>query len=147
MIWTLFLNVNNKMVIYMQSEPHQNKIFDVNNKPKGLRRLYLASKNSVRAISWLFTNESAFRQECVALFIAILLSFFLDISFTEKLLLISSVLFVILCEIINTAIEVIVDRIGLEINPQSGLAKDLGSAAVSISIFLAIIAWLGVLIN
>lgn len=131
----------------MQSESQQNEIFNVNNKPKGFRRLYLASKNSMRAISWLFTNESAFRQESVALFFAIILSFFLGISFTEKLLLICSVLFVILCEMLNTAIEVIVDRIGLEINPLSGLAKDLGSAAVSISIILAVIVWLRILIS
>lgn len=119
-----------------------NEFFDVKAKPRGLKRLILATKNSARAINWLFKNESAFKQECVALLAAILMSFTLNITLSEQIILIGSVLFVMLCEIVNTAIEVVVDRISLEIHPLSGLAKDLGSAVVSISIILAILVWL-----
>ena len=59
----------------------------------------------------------------------------------EQILLLGAIVFVMLCEIINTAIEVIVDRISLEIHPLSGLAKDLGSAVVSVSIILASLVW------
>lgn len=126
----------------MSNEDKPPKVFNAHAKPTGLTRLFLAMKNSSRALLWLFHNEAAFRQECVALLIAIPLSFVLNITPLEQIVLIGSVLFVMLTEIINTAIEVIVDRIGLEIHPQSGLAKDLGSAAVSISIILATLTWL-----
>lgn len=123
----------------------QNKtvlFFDVKSKPRGIKRLILATKNSARALTWLFKNESAFRQECVALFAAIPVSFALNITLSEQIILIGSVLFVMLCEIVNTAIEVVIDRISLEIHPLSGLAKDLGSAVVSISLILALLVWL-----
>nr|WP_297347418.1 diacylglycerol kinase [uncultured Glaciecola sp.] len=128
----------------MQNETSTNSTFNVNAKPKGLLRLYLAVKNSARAIKWLIKNESAFRQEALALLIAIPVTFVIDASPTEQLILIATVLFVMLVEIINTAIEVVVDRIGVELNPLSGLAKDLGSAAVSISLVLAALTWIGI---
>jgi diacylglycerol kinase (ATP) len=128
----------------MQNETPTNSTFNVSAKPKGLLRLYLAVKNSGRAIKWLIKNESAFRQEALALLIAIPTTFVIDASPTEQLILIATVLFVMLVEIINTAIEVVVDRIGVELNPLSGLAKDLGSAAVSISLVLAAFTWIGI---
>jgi diacylglycerol kinase (ATP) len=128
----------------MPNEISTNSVFDNNAKPKGVTRLYLALKNSCRAFSWLLKNESAFRQEAVALLIAITLTFFIEVTPIEQLILIGTVLLVMLIEIINTAIEVVVDRIGLEIHPLSGLAKDLGSAAVSISLILAALTWFGI---
>lgn len=128
----------------MQNKIQTNAIFDNNAKPKGITRLYLALRNSCRAFSWLLKNESAFRQEGVALLLAIPLTFFIGVTPVEQIILIATVLFVMLIEIINTAIEVVVDRVGLEIHPLSGLAKDLGSAAVSISLILAALTWLGV---
>ncbi|GAC34051.1 diacylglycerol kinase [Paraglaciecola polaris] len=125
----------------MLNDSQTNTLFDANAKPRGFKRIYLASKNSLRALIWLFINESAFRQECLALVIAIPITFLLNVSLIEQTILISVILFVILCEILNTAIEVIVDRIGLEMNTLSGLAKDLGSAAVTVSILLALITW------
>jgi len=121
-------------------------MFDSNNKPKGLKRIYLASLNSFKAFKWLYQNESAFRQEILLLLIVIPISFAFDISRLEQITLVLSVVFILFTEIINTAIETVVDRIGLEINPLSGLAKDLGSAAVLISIFIAIVVWLVILI-
>lgn len=121
-------------------------MFDNKNKPKGLKRIYLATLNSTRAFKWLLNNEAAFRQELMLLVCSIPLTFLFNITFKEQLILIISILFIIFTEIINTAIEAVVDRVGLEIHPLSGLAKDLGSAAVLISIFIAVCTWLIVLI-
>lgn len=121
-------------------------MFDVNAKPQGLKRLYLAGINSFRAIRWLYKNESAFKQELLMLIVAIPISFWFEITFSEQLILILALLFVVFTEIINTAIEAVVDRIGLDIHPLSGLAKDLGSAAVLLSIVMAMVVWWIILI-
>ena len=120
--------------------------FDKKQQAKGLKRLYLASLNSARGFRWLSKNESAFRQELLLLALAVPLVLLLELTFAERLMLIASVLFVILVEVINTAIEVVVDRIGTEIHPLSGLAKDLGSGAVFVSILIATCIWLMVLV-
>lgn len=121
-------------------------MFDNINKPIGIRRIYLASINSCRAFKWLYSNESAFKQEILLLLLAIPISFMFDISIKEQVVLILAVLFIMFTEIINTAIEAIVDRIGLDIHPLSGLAKDLGSAAVLISLIVAASIWLLILL-
>ncbi|MDN3653837.1 diacylglycerol kinase [Thalassotalea ponticola] len=121
-------------------------MFDSDNKPQGLKRIYLATLNSIRAFRWLVQNEKAFVQELFLLVICVPITFLFDISFTEQVVLIIAVLFIIFTEIVNTAIEAVVDRIGLEIHPLSGLAKDLGSAAVLVSIVIASLTWLAILI-
>lgn len=107
--------------------------FEPSNKPVGITRIYLAFKNSCRAFNWLIKNEAAVRQEIVLLLINLVLISVWSITVYEKLLLLCAVLFLLFAEVINTAIEVTIDRIGYEINPLSGLAKDLGSAAVLIA--------------
>lgn len=119
--------------------------FDNTNKPVGIRRLYLATKNSLRAVAWLVRNESAFRQEASLLIFTLLFTPFLDISSYEKIALIVSVVFVMFAEIINTAVEVTIDRVGLEIHPLAGLAKDLASAAVLFAMIIASSVWIVVL--
>jgi diacylglycerol kinase (ATP) len=121
-------------------------VFDNKNKPKGIQRIILASLNSFSAFKWLYQNESAFRQELLLLFIAMPISFIFDISAKEQVSLILAVLFILFTEIINTAIETVVDRVSLDIHPLSGLAKDLGSAAVFISLIVASSIWLVVLL-
>lgn len=121
-------------------------MFDTNNKPTGLKRIYLAFLNSVRAFKWLIKNESAFKQELLLLLIAVPLSFFLEVTRMEQVALVLSILFIVFIEIINTAIEAVVDRISLEIHPLSGLAKDLGSAAVLVSLVVAVIVWGAILL-
>jgi diacylglycerol kinase (ATP) len=121
-------------------------MFDNTTKPKGVRRIYLAAVNSLRAFKWLYDNESAFKQELLLLLVVIPTSFVFDISIKEQVILILAIVFVIFTEIINTAIEAVVDRVGLEINPLSGLAKDLGSAAVMVSLLVASCIWLIVLL-
>lgn len=86
-------------------------------------------------------NESAFKQELILLVAAISVAAIWQVSLYEKLALVISVLFVIFAEIVNTAIKSVVDWIGLEIHPLSGLAKDLGSAAVLLSLAICILVW------
>ena len=121
-------------------------MFDNENKPTGVKRIHLATLNSLRAIKWLYHNESAFKQELLLLLIAIPITFIFDITMKEQMVLIMAILFIIFTEIINTAIEAVVDRVGLDIHPLSGLAKDLGSAAVMVSLIIATITWLVVLV-
>jgi len=121
-------------------------MFDKDNKPKGVKRLVLATLNSSRAIGWLLKNEAAFRQELILLLVLIPVTFLFQINLNQQLVLIISILFILFTEIVNTAIEVVVDRIGLEIHPLSGLAKDLGSAAVLISMIVALLIWGAVLL-
>jgi diacylglycerol kinase (ATP) len=131
----------------MNKQEESTVFFDSALKPVGLTRIYLAAKNSLRAFGWLFKNESAFRQECLLLAIAVPISFIFDITAMEQVVLICSILFVMLTEIVNTAIEVIIDRISLKLHPLSGLAKDLGSAAVSISLIIMTLTWSIILLS
>jgi len=119
---------------------------DSSNKPKGLKRIFLAAKHSKNGLFWMYKNEAAFRQELIMLIVLIPITFLVDISKYEQVALIISLLFIVFTEVVNTAIEAVVDRIGLEIHPLSGLAKDLGSAAVLISIAIALILWITILI-
>lgn len=121
-------------------------MFNNQNKPTGIKRVYLAALNSARAIKWLLKNEAAFKQELLLLIAATVITFIIDVTVKEQLVLIIAVLLIIFTEIINTAIEAVVDRVGLDIHPLSGLAKDLGSAAVLLSILIAAMIWLAVLI-
>ena len=116
-------------------------MFDTNNKPTGLKRIMLANENSMKGFRWLLKNEAAFKQELGMLVVITPITFLFSISAFEQAVLVISLLFVIFTEVLNTAIEAVVDRIGLEIHPLSGLAKDLGSAAVFIALTIAFILW------
>lgn len=121
--------------------------FDSSNKPSGLKRIVLAMGNSIRAIRWLFQHESAFRQEMLLLLLSLAVLFYWDIALSEKAVLLVSILFIMFAEIVNTAIEATIDRVGLELHPLSGLAKDLGSAAVLIAMLIGLLSWGTVIIT
>lgn len=110
-------------------------------KQQGIKRIYSAFINSSRGFIWLIKNEAAFKQEFSISILLTFASFFLDINTFEQLVLISVLGFVLIVEIINTAIEATIDRIGLEHHSLSGLAKDLGSLAVLFSLFIAFATW------
>jgi len=114
-------------------------------KHTGLRRLWLATLNSRRSLTWLVRNEAAFREELLLLVGLGSASFALDVTALERCALIVSLLLILLVEILNTAIETTIDRIGTERHPLSGLAKDLGSAAVFLSLVIAAVVWTGIL--
>jgi diacylglycerol kinase (ATP) len=111
----------------------------------GLARLVRAIRCSRAGLSAAWRNEEAFRQELLLGLLLIPLALWLGNSGAERALLIGSLLVLFIVELLNTAVEVVVDRIGLERHDLSGLAKDLGSAAVSLAIVQAVAVWLLVL--
>ncbi|MBZ2209114.1 diacylglycerol kinase [Massilia soli] len=113
----------------------------------GFRRIIAAFVNSIDGFRAAWGNEYAFRQEVIVVLIATVVALMLPISAFQKVFLISVLLLVLLVEIINSAIEAVVDRISLERHPLSKRAKDLGSAAVALSIMIAALAWIVVLSN
>ena len=115
------------------------------NQSTGLTRIYKAAGYSVKGLTAAWKNEAAFRQETVADILAIILAFWLDVDVIARILLIASVVLVIIVEVINSAIEAVVDRIGSELHELSGRAKDMGSAAVFLAILLALFIWITVL--
>ncbi|WP_232848428.1 diacylglycerol kinase [Bowmanella yangjiangensis] len=110
-------------------------------KAQGMTRLIRAGLNSYRAICWLCKHEAAFRQEMLLLAILLPAPLLLDLPLGVRLAMIISLLLIPLVEILNTAIEAVVDRIGPQFHPLSGLAKDLGSAAVLLSMLIASLVW------
>lgn len=113
----------------------------------GLRRIIAAFVNSIDGFRAAWRSEYAFRQEVIVAIIATVVALLLPVSAFQKVFLISVLLLVLLVEIINSAIEAVVDRISLERHPLSKRAKDLGSAAVALSIAIAVLAWVVVLSN
>jgi diacylglycerol kinase (ATP) len=104
-------------------------------------KLINKTKNSWKGLKNAWHFEWAFRVELVVFLIAIPCSFYIGDSATQYVLLLSSVLLILIVEIINTAIETTVDRIGLEYHELSGLAKDLGSLAILMTIINALLTW------
>lgn len=115
-------------------------------KPTGLTRIIKAYGYSWAGIKSAWKHEAAFRQECFALAVLFPPAFFLGRNRMERAVLISSLLIVVVTELLNSAIEAVVDRIGPGYHPLSGRAKDMGSAAVLVSIVLAAMVWALILI-
>ncbi|GLS90674.1 diacylglycerol kinase [Psychromonas marina] len=114
-------------------------------KNSGLKRIILATGYSIQGLKSAFKYEAAFRQELLLAAILIPLACYLDVSQVERILLIAPVILVIIIEIINSAIEAVVDRIGSEKHELSGRAKDQGSAAVLIALLLTAYIWIEIL--
>ncbi|WP_417584530.1 diacylglycerol kinase [Nitrincola sp.] len=112
---------------------------------KGLRRLFFASKYSLKGLCISFKTESAFRQELFLLVILLPLVFYFEISSVERALLILVLLILLIVELLNTAVEVVVDRIGADYHELSGRAKDIASAAVFVSLINALLVWMVIL--
>ncbi|HGJ5880020.1 MAG TPA: diacylglycerol kinase [Arsenophonus nasoniae] len=117
------------------------------NQTTGLTRIIKATGYSLKGLKSAWKSEAAFRQGAIIVVIAIIVAFFLDVQWIERLLLISSVVLIAIVELLNSAIEAVVDRIGTELHELSGKAKDIGSAAVFVSIWLAIFIWAVVIGN
>jgi diacylglycerol kinase (ATP) len=115
------------------------------NNSAGFTRIIKAAGYSWKGLRAAWVNEAAFRQEGVAAVIAIAIACWLDVDPITRVLLIGSVVLVMIVEILNSAIEALVDRVGTEYHELSGRAKDMGSAAVLISIILALFAWITLL--
>ncbi|MEW6593675.1 MAG: diacylglycerol kinase [Thermodesulfobacteriota bacterium] len=111
----------------------------------GLHRLRNASLCSFMGLRAALRHESAFRQETALLLILVPLGFWLGEGGVRKALLVGSLLLVLIVELLNSAIEAVVDRIGPEHHELAGRAKDLGSAAVLLAIVAVLLTWFLVL--
>jgi diacylglycerol kinase (ATP) len=112
----------------------------------GLNRILKATVYSWQGLKASYRNEEAFRQELMLAVILIPLGLYLGEGAVEKVLLITSVLLLLLVEVLNSAIEAVVDRFGGEQHELSGRAKDMGSAAVFIAIAIVVLTWVVILL-
>jgi len=113
----------------------------------GLMRLLRAAGYSWQGLSAAFRNEAAFRQEVALSLVLIPLALWLGENGSERALLVMAWVLVLIVELINSAIEAVVDRFGAERHELAGRAKDIGSAAVLIALINAGLVWLLVLVD
>src|SRR3546814_2654803 len=113
----------------------------------GPGRLYKALCYSLRGLSAAFRHEAAFRQELLLAVILTPLAFWVGRTPGQILFLIGTLFFVLIVEVLNSALEALADTITLEHHPMIGRAKDLGSAAVMLSITFAIVSWLTITLS
>lgn len=107
-----------------------------------MQRLLRATINTWHGLLAAARSEEAFRQELIALLLAIPLAFFVAEAAWKRLALIGVVGFVLVVELLNTAIEKLADRVNLAIDPEIGRVKDMGSAAVGLALIIAGMTWL-----
>jgi len=114
-------------------------------KRQGLMRLIFTLSHSFNGLKWMSRFEAAFQQELALFSLLGVFVWLQEIALSDKLLLIASLLFVLFAELVNTAVEVVVDRIGREYHELSGLAKDIASASVFIAMLITALIWWAVL--
>ncbi|WP_407550659.1 diacylglycerol kinase [Vibrio parahaemolyticus] len=107
----------------------------------GIRRVMDATGYSIKGLKAAWTYEAAFRQELVLTLVLSISAFFLPVTTLERVLMISSLLLILIVELINSAVEAVVDRVSDDWHELSGRAKDIGSAAVFVALFLALFVW------
>lgn len=107
----------------------------------GFKRIFSAFFYSAEGFRSAWKNEHAFRQELLIVVPGIVVALLLPVSALQKLMLIAVLIWIIIIELINSAIEAVVDRVSLERNPLSKNAKDFGSAAVLLTCVLAVATW------
>ncbi|EHS1220865.1 diacylglycerol kinase [Vibrio parahaemolyticus] len=100
-----------------------------------------ATGYSIKGLKAAWTHEAAFRQELVLTLVLSISAFFLPVTTLERVLMISSLLLILIVELINSAVEAVVDRVSDDWHELSGRAKDIGSAAVFVALFLALFIW------
>ncbi len=111
----------------------------------GIKRIFKATEYSMKGFIGAWKNEAAFRQELALVLVLLPFALFLDVSTLERIALIGVLALVLIVELINSAIEAAIDRIGAERHELSGRAKDLGSAAVFITLTMVAYVWLAIL--
>lgn len=118
----------------------------VRDKPRGLTRVFRAFDASCKGLIGAYREEAAFRQELALAAVAVPLGLWLGHNGVERALLVAPVLLVLIVELLNSAIEAVVDRVSPERHELAGLAKDIGSAAVLLSLSLCGLVWVLVLL-
>jgi len=116
-------------------------------KPRGLNRLLRSFGNSAKGLAGCWREEEAFRQECWLSLLVIPGAIFFGHTGMERIVLLGPMLLILVVELLNSAVEAAIDRIGTERHALSGLAKDMGSAAVLLSFLLLIASWSFVLLD
>ena len=112
---------------------------------RGLQRLLNSLRYSIDGLRGAWTHEDSFRQEICLAGVMIPVALLLPLALMEKIVLVAMVALVLIIELINSSIEAAVDRDSLEINPLGKRAKDIGSAAVMMSLMLAGGTWTAIL--
>jgi diacylglycerol kinase (ATP) len=107
----------------------------------GIRRIVNATFFSIAGLRAAWRNEAAFRQECALAVVLTPTAFWLGQTAVERSLLIGTVWLVLIVELLNSAVEATVDRVGMDHHKLSGRAKDLGSAGVFVSLLLTLLVW------
>ena len=126
----------------MDTEPIDPNI----HKNTGIKRVFKAFFYSLEGIASSLKHEAAFRQEALLACILVPASFFLQVPLVQHLALVASILLVLIVELINSAIEAVVDDISLRNRPLAKRAKDMGSAAVLVSLLNCGICWISVIV-
>ena len=111
----------------------------------GVTRVIHAFGYSMKGFKAAWKNEAAFRQEAMLTLVLTPVAFFIAQTPIELALLIGALLIVVITELLNSAIEAVVDRTGAELHELSGRAKDMGSAAVFVSLALCTIVWAAII--
>lgn len=112
---------------------------------KEVKRLGSATRFSMQGLQHAWRGEAAFRFEVILAVLMLPVALVLDVAPLERIALVASIFLVLIVELINSAVEAVVDRIGPEHHPLSGRAKDLGSAAVFLALLLTLFVWLTIL--
>ncbi|MGI2260115.1 diacylglycerol kinase [Shewanella sp. GXUN23E] len=107
----------------------------------GLKRIFRATGFSMQGLIAAWKHEAAFRQELILALLMLPVALLVNVSTVEKLLMIFTLFLVLIVELLNSAVEAVVDRISDEIHPLSGRAKDIASAAVFLSLCLCGLTW------
>ena len=115
-------------------------------KNTGMKRVFKAFFYSIDGIASTFKHEAAFRQEVLIAAVLIPGSFFLGVPLVQHLVLVGSILLVMIVELLNSAVEAVVDDISMSNRPLAKRAKDMGSAAVFLSLLNCMICWASVLL-
>lgn len=107
----------------------------------GIKRVIHAIGYSLLGLSAAYKNEAAFRQELWLTIVLTPVAIYLGNTGLERAIMLGSLLLVLIVELINSAIEAVVDRISSDMHELSGRAKDIGSAAVMLSLFNVVVIW------
>ena len=111
------------------------------NTTTGLKRILKAFTYSWQGLKATFKSEAAFRQDLIVFLVGTITCFCLSLSGIQRALMMFSLFFILLMELVNSAIEVIIDRISPKYHPLSGRAKDIGSSLVLLAFVNAIVVW------
>lgn len=111
----------------------------------GMDRIVHATGYSIAGLAAAWRHESAFRQECVLAFVMLPAAWWLGSNWIEVALLAGSVMLVLIVELLNSALETAIDRVSPELHPLSKRAKDIGSAAVMLSLLTCGAVWVAAL--